>query len=410
MISSTPTSPSSNLYATITDSLQLDRPLLHHLTADSTWLLSLPIPHPSPDSPRTRYNIIIDPWLAGPQVDYHPLFSLQTHATPSAIASIAVLEDLLREVEQHAQYLRSKSSQQRSRPEQPEQPISDVPAGLQDSNSSIDALVISHEFTDHCHRATLVQCSSSIPVFAATKAAAAIRSWQHFDSVTEIPELPIAAPKDHGTLHWKDVARVGGLPKWVGISRLVESRRQDIVGTRLHAAVMITFELETTDAAEMQEDRTEAVVYTPHGIPSTASVIGLLSLLGSRLSPRIHFLALLHGLHEVYVGGTQINLGGMNGAALAKTLGCKYWCRTHDEVKDGKGFIGYILTRKVIGWAEALGIVDGSNKQEDGVKQEEEKEGGQREEELADAVVLGAEPGKEVQYLKLGNGECAVLT
>jgi hypothetical protein len=40
------------------------RPILTHLNADTTWLLSLPYPEGSdPPENRQRFNIVIDPWL-----------------------------------------------------------------------------------------------------------------------------------------------------------------------------------------------------------------------------------------------------------------------------------------------------------------------------------------------------------
>ncbi|KZP20547.1 hypothetical protein FIBSPDRAFT_891868 [Athelia psychrophila] len=51
---------------------------LQHINADTTWLLSIPIPRPSPTPANTtpdHFNILIDPWLAGTQTDHHHLFS-----------------------------------------------------------------------------------------------------------------------------------------------------------------------------------------------------------------------------------------------------------------------------------------------------------------------------------------------
>jgi hypothetical protein len=40
------------------------RPILTHLNADTTWLLSLPYPEGSQrPKNRQRFNILIDPWL-----------------------------------------------------------------------------------------------------------------------------------------------------------------------------------------------------------------------------------------------------------------------------------------------------------------------------------------------------------
>lgn len=50
----------------------------------------------------------------------------------------------------------------------------------------IDAVAISHEFTDHCHKATLLELPKSTPVFAWSKAAKLIKGWGHFENVIEV--------------------------------------------------------------------------------------------------------------------------------------------------------------------------------------------------------------------------------
>ena len=52
--------------------------------------------------------------------------------------------------------------------------------------SYIDAVAISHEFTDHCHKATLLELPKSTPVYAWSKAAKLISGWKHFDQVIEV--------------------------------------------------------------------------------------------------------------------------------------------------------------------------------------------------------------------------------
>jgi len=218
--------------------------------------------------------------------------------------------------------------------------------------------------------------------------------------VIEIQELPTQA-KPNNKLDWHDIATGSSLPPWLGIARLVEERKKDLAGIRLHAALMIVFDLDA--AAGQGRSNAEAIVYTPHGIPATSAVVDLLSPPQPHLDPPISFLALLHGLHEVYVGGPQINLGGFNGAALVQKLKTKYWIRTHDEVKNGSGVINKILSRNVVGWDEALQL---GNKLGDGDDKGSSGDG-------ADGVKLGPfrDPAKaeDVEFVKIGNGECMVL-
>jgi hypothetical protein len=107
----------------------MPRPLLRHLNADTSWLVQ--IPTSSEDSSATSvFTILIDPWFTGPQTDYSRFLSTQEHAVPSAVSSISEL--------------------------------------CQKFQTTIDAVCISHEWTDHCHKATLMEVAPDVPVFATT--------------------------------------------------------------------------------------------------------------------------------------------------------------------------------------------------------------------------------------------------
>ena len=135
----------AGLHTSLKRSIENRRPLVYHLTPDSSWLLSLPLPSSSPPSTsdrrrRTRYNILIDPWLSGVQIDYYSWFSLQTHASASAVPTIAALEQLLQEIEKLCLESQSEFDQTQAMPN--------------DDNvapSLIDAVIVSHEFTGTCH-------------------------------------------------------------------------------------------------------------------------------------------------------------------------------------------------------------------------------------------------------------------
>jgi hypothetical protein len=119
-------------------------PILHHLNADSSWLVQIPYPPHSPGSEgRKFFNIVLDPWLSGPQSDVASWFSKQWHAIPPHYSSISAVEELCREVE----------------------------ALLGDGEGKgearwIDAVAISHEFTDHCHEGTMRELNPNTPIFA----------------------------------------------------------------------------------------------------------------------------------------------------------------------------------------------------------------------------------------------------
>lgn len=147
----------------------------------------------------------------------------------------------------------------------------------------IDAVVLSHEFTDHTHEETLKQIESTTPIFATQKAAELVRSWAYFDSVSVMPNF------SRENSNWQDSA-IRPLPSWVGVSRIVTKDDR----LYYHSAILITFNLagEKSSKTPEQSAPAEAIIYTPHGI--SADDLGPLS----KAVPPINTLALLHGLHD----------------------------------------------------------------------------------------------------------------
>ena len=88
---------------------------------------------------------------------------------------------------------------------------------------------------------------------------------------------------------------------------------------------MICYNLQY-DRSEVKQPA-EAIIYTPHGI----KVDSLRQI--PHAIPSIRPLALIHGLHEVFVCGKQLNLGAVNGLEVQKSTGVKYWITTHDVRK-----------------------------------------------------------------------------
>lgn len=284
------------------DALSARRPVLVHLNADTTWLIQLPYPSACrPPTGRTHYNVLVDPWLQGPQADVASWFSKQWHVVPSSVQTLAELNEILGDLEGQE---------------------SDAHEG-----SFIDVVAISHEFTDHCHEATLRELPAATPVFATDKAAELIRGWRHFDQVTTTPGF------SGESADWRPSLSVAGLPPWVGIGRVITP------GNALyyHSAVMIVFDL-GHGSADGVASRSETILYSPHGIQaSDLSPIG---------SSGLETLALLHGLHDVGIWMTkQLNLGALNGIQAVGESGAKYWIATHDEEKKGGGLIAPLLRR-----------------------------------------------------------------
>lgn len=248
--------------------------------------------------------------------------------------SIAEVNDLLREIESLVSdetYVGAQSSvpriDERSRRRQ---------------NEYIDAVAISHEFTDHCNQHTLLELDPSTPIFATKFAAEVIRSWKHFVTVIETP------PFSPSQCDWRTTS-LAPLPKGIGISRMVTESD----ALYYHSAILITFDISHHQQSIFSKDSegAECVIYTPHGIH--AHDLRHLSHLPSAVPP-IQTLALLHGLHDIRISVKQLNLGAHNGLQAQRICKAKYWVSTHDEVKTAKGVITPFLYRKVLTLREAI--------------------------------------------------------
>jgi len=304
----------------VAEAVKLRRPLLHHLNPDTSWLLQIPRPAVASREAslitRYWYNILIDPWLSGSQIDIASWFSQQWHVEPCGVASISELEALAQKVESLTTSKGESDDLDQRRP-------------WEDADSLIDVVAVLHEFTDHAHKQTMLQLHPGVPVFATTKAAAMIKSWNHFHLVKEIPMFP------QKSNDWRDCS-LPPLPSWLSIARLVSEGEP----LYFHSALMFVFDSRPLDQSG-GEEAVEAIVYTPHGVKAADLEVV------NAASPPIQTLALLHGSYEVYLGkGPQLNLGARNGVEAKHVLGAKHWIGTHDERKIGGGIIGWLLKFK----------------------------------------------------------------
>jgi hypothetical protein len=119
------------------------RPLIHHLNADTSWLIQLPR---NDGHQRVYFNVLVDAWLTTPQVEYHRIFHQQEHTVPSAFQTIAEVETYVHEIEVRACSLRGMDAQ-------------DKP-----STGYIDVAACALRGTDHVNEHTLRQLHPSVPV------------------------------------------------------------------------------------------------------------------------------------------------------------------------------------------------------------------------------------------------------
>lgn len=331
-----------DIRAATTTSIGLQRPLLHHLNADTSWLLQIPKPSASISNTERRsrddgvnwYTILIDPWFEGSQVDVASWFSEQWHASKSSVSSIADVERRARHVRKLSDRDTRQSDDQSA---ENDQRTVDVEDNGPTSGPAINLIVISHEFSDHCHKETLLAIDSETPVLATTRAVSLIRSFKHFRHIQEIPLFS-------GSGQDCRERNLPPIPKWLSISRLVGSYDP----LNFHAALLIAFDIDSNRNGVGVESSPEAIIYTPHGIHASS----LRHIVDAE--PPVRTLALVHGLHVVELSGVQLNLGAHNGLEVQRLLKAKYWVGTHDEVKLAKGVVGRFLSRKVISAEDAL--------------------------------------------------------
>ena len=301
--------------------------IITHLNADTSWLFSIPFPQATQSCVGSYFHILVDPWLSGPQHDFHRHFSQQWHVEDPSCANIKDVETRIREIEQKNRVRGRGKDSEESRQEHDQD---EVP-------SRISLVLISFDFTDHCHEETLRQVDPRVPVWAVKAAAKLIRGFRHFHTVQEIP-VQGSLSKAIGTFATERTSQLGDvLPRWLDVMRL-QPLSLDV--GNLHTAILLAYSAPTTGEATRKK---QLIVYTPHGIPSEHFQLPE--------TATVDVVALIHGLHRVvnpwYLGGI-VNLGRDNGLAAAKALGSRYWIPTHDEDKKGEGFVSAVITREAL--------------------------------------------------------------
>ena len=177
-----------------------------HLNGDTTFLLTFsPIDQQPPTPPLPGYHqtpgtftILVDPWLSGPTLMWHPKFLLSKHTTPSSIDH-----------------------------------LSQIPEP--------NVVLISQAKSDHCHEATLRQLDPTSPitsVLAEPGAAKRIRGMKHFHPSMVHSLRPFSEKKADSVIRFCiPPPTPGGTPGEATISFI--PAKMDVAG--VHNAIGITY-------------------------------------------------------------------------------------------------------------------------------------------------------------------------
>lgn len=261
------------------------RPFLTHLSADNSWLLSVPIPSGDPKYRQGKkyFHVLLDAWLtpSNTPIASAPWFQVQSHIETPACQSIADVLDLIADIE--------------------------IAAGSNgDIKAQIDAAVAGHRAADHMNPETLKQVDPSVPLFAVASAMTTARSWKHFENVVQIPDFS----RDGESIDWRTASSTEAphLPPWLAVWRIPP--RSESPG--LHWGICIVFDVDGREQAE-------CVIQVPHGLDIDDAA------LVKKASPSIKTLALLHTTKESFFYGWGVaNMGAGHGIQVAKAVGAKY--------------------------------------------------------------------------------------
>lgn len=211
--------------------------VIQRLNDDSSWLWEI-----------DGISVIIDPWFSASQIDLAPWFSEQFHVT-----------------------------------EQPK--VSDL--------KRLDYLFISHPFTDHCNKETLLQFSRDIPVIALPSVQRKMKKWGHFSTFLTLEEAPFS----------------------------IQHMRPRAMLDLVHGAFLVT------------DLNGKSLLYSPHG-----------SQFNSLPKADVLITTTIRYYLPFWLGGT-VNLGWKQALSTADLCKAKTILPTHDEPKRGQGLVAKLAKR-----------------------------------------------------------------
>jgi hypothetical protein len=271
------------------------RPVITYINGDVAWLVSFPRPTSAKSANgRVYYHATTDPWFGQPARVLTSLLLEMKLGQDPGLPSRAALDAAIVEIE-----LAAGNSL--------------VPTN---ADPAVDAIFVTG-MAEHCHKESLLQFSTSTPVFAVAAAASSIASWGHFKIVVTMSSC------DPSKTPWKEGHPGSPLPAWLTAFPPAVTRLNN-------------FGLALITSASHSEN--ELILMAPHGISANeASIKGL--------ATSVKMLALVAPLKDGYAFGVQTVLGVKDGLAIGQTAGTQYYVRSGDFVSlKYRGFIGWFVS------------------------------------------------------------------
>lgn len=289
------------------------------------------------------FHIVYEPWLSGGANFLPSVFINITMTEEAAIKDAAAVEELVQEIEELAA---GQLGIERNATA-----IHKKEGGSYDGG--IDLIMLSFDYPDHVHKATLQKFDPRIPVLASSDAANVVRPWGHFHNVEMLPNF-IETRKS-----WRmaEEETPSCLPSWLTARRLM--------GDTLLTCMLVIVWTRVANASD--HEKHEAILIAAHGVNLDCAPVQAFL----RSEPPTIKLAMFHNLKDSYAAGTQNTFGAKSGLALYRALGeCDYWIASHDGQLSYTGIILRMLftadKHRTLQWAldeeEAARIVDGKPK------------------------------------------------
>jgi hypothetical protein len=294
-----PTSRTKILGTQVAESGTPLRPIITYINGDIAWLISFPRPESDKNkNGKIYYHVVIDPWFGKPAKVLSSLVLVMRPGRDPSIANRASLDAAILEIEAAAGHSLIES----------------------DVEPAVDAIFIMGMAADHCHKESLIQFSTTTPVFAVPVAARSITQWKHFKSVVTMSSC------DPNKTPWREAHPGSPLPSWLTAFPPTVNKFNNF------GLVLIT-------SANPSQD--EMILIAPHGISADEPS---LKAFEASTNTSVKMLALIAPLKDSYTFGLQTVLGIKDGLSIAVATKTKYYIRSGDFVSlEYAGFLSYFV-------------------------------------------------------------------